>query len=108
MFSYPCCCICVSEGFLLDTDRFEVEYCQILEEFLFTRVLDAERVQLVKESFSKVIYVPCIDIFHSFTACSWISLQIEMFVGKSVTFKAAKRLEDCINVVHGAYVVVLS
>ena len=33
-----------------------------------------------------------------------MSLQVE----KSVTIRALKRLEDCINVVHVAYVVVLS
>ena len=34
-------------------------------------------------------------------------LQIEGPVETSVTIKAAKRLEDCINVVHIAYVVVV-
>ena len=37
-----------------------------------------------------------------------MSLQIECYVEKSVTIRAAKRLEDCINVVHVAYVVVVS
>ena len=54
----------------------------MFEEFLFTPVLDTERVQLVKESFSDLIYVPRIDIFHSFTAYSKMSLQIECFVKK--------------------------
>ena len=35
-------------------------------------------------------------------------LQIECSVEKSVTITAAKRLEDCINVVQLAYVVVVS
>ena len=42
---------------------------EFFEEFLFTRVPDTERVQLVKESFSDLIYVPRIKIF-TFTACS--------------------------------------
>ena len=37
-----------------------------------------------------------------------MSLQIECSVEKSVAIRAAKRLEDCINVVHVAYVVVVS
>ena len=37
-----------------------------------------------------------------------MSLQIEWFVEKSVTIRAAKILEDCIDVVHVAYVVVVS
>ena len=37
-----------------------------------------------------------------------MSLQIECSVEKSVTVRAAKRLEDCINVAYVAYVVVVS
>ena len=37
-----------------------------------------------------------------------MSLQIECSVEESVTIRATKRLEDCINVVHVAYVVVVS
>ena len=48
--------------------------------FLFTRVLDAERVQFVKESFSDLIHVPRIDIFHSFSACGYMSLPVECSV----------------------------
>ena len=72
------------------------------------RVFNSERVQLVKEGFSDLIYVLRIDIFHSFTACSYMLLQIECSVEEIVTIMAAKRLEDCINVVHVAYVVVVS
>ena len=37
-----------------------------------------------------------------------MSLQTEGSVEKSVTIRTAKRLEDCINVVHVAYEVVVS
>ena len=37
-----------------------------------------------------------------------MSLQIECSVNKRVTIRAAKRLEGCIDVVHVAYVVVVS
>ena len=37
-----------------------------------------------------------------------MSLQIECSAEKSVAIRAAKRLEACINVVHVAYVVVVS
>ena len=77
-------------------------------EFLFSRVLDAEGVQLVKESFSDLIYVPRIEIFHSLTACSYMPLQIECSVERSVTIMTAKRLEGYINVVQGTYAIVVS
>ena len=38
--------------------------------FFLTCELDTEGVQLVKESFSDLIYVPRIDLSHSFSACS--------------------------------------
>ena len=63
MFPYSRCCICVSGDFLLDTNRFKVEYSWTFEECLFTRVLYTERVQMIKESFWDLIYVPRIDIF---------------------------------------------
>ena len=52
----------------LDTDRFKIEYCSLFEKFLSTCVIDTERVQLVKESVSKLIYAPRIDVSYSFTA----------------------------------------
>ena len=71
-------------------------------------IFNSERVQLVKQSFLGLIYVLRIDIFHSLTACSQMSLLIECSVEKKITIRVAKRLEDCINVVHVAYVVVVS
>ena len=108
MFPYPACCIYASKGLLVDTDWVEVENCNFFEEFLFTRVPDWKGVQLVKESFLDLIYVPWIEIFNSFTACNWMSLQIECSVEKSVTIRTTKRLENGKNVVHVAYVVVAS
>ena len=43
---------------------------KFFQKFLLICVLDTEGVQLVKESFSDLIYVPRIDNFHSFAACS--------------------------------------
>ena len=37
-----------------------------------------------------------------------MSVQIECSIEKGVTFRAAKRLEDCINFAHVAYMVVIS
>ena len=47
-------------------------------------------------------------MFYPFTACSRMSLQIECSVEKSVTNRAAKRLENCFNSAQVAYVVVVS
>ena len=41
---------------------------KFFEKLSLTCVLDTERVQLVKDSFSDWLYVPRIDVFYSFTA----------------------------------------
>ena len=107
MLTYPRCCLCVFQKLFLNTDRFENENCQVFKKFLLTCVLDTEGVQLVKESFSDLIYVPRIDIFHSLAACSWMSLQIESSVEESVTIRTTKSLKDCFNVAHITYMIIV-
>ena len=70
------------------------------EEFLLFHILNIERVQLIKESFSGSIYVPGKNIFRSFTAFSWMSFQNRCSVKESVKLSAEKELEDCISVAH--------
>ena len=55
---------------LKDSSWTQIDSKSNFAKFLFTRVLDTEGVQYVKECFSDLIYVPRIDIFHSFAACS--------------------------------------
>ena len=78
------------------------------EQFLFTRVTNTKRVQLVKKSFSDLIYVPRIDIFYRFTACRQIWFQIGCSFEESITIRATKGLEDCANIVHVTYMIILS
>ena len=80
----------------------------MFEEVLLTRVLNTKKVLLVKESFSDLLYVLRIDISHSFTACSQMSLQIGCSVEGSVTIRATKVLEDCGNVAQVTYRVCVS
>ena len=61
-----------------------------------------------QKSFSGSIYVPRIDIFYLFAACSWMSLQVECSVEESVTIRASKRLKDSINVANITYMVIVS
>ena len=92
----------------MDTDQFKIECCYFFEKFLLICVLDTERVQIVKESFTDLIYVPRIDIFYSFAASGLTSLQIECSAVEIVTIRATKRLKDCINVARLTYIIIVS
>ena len=50
------------------------------------------------ESFSELIYVPRIDIFKSFTACSQILIPISV----------KKVIEGCVDVVEVTYMIIVS
>ena len=48
------------------------------------------------------------DIFHSFTACSQFSFQIGCSFEEIVTIRATKGLEDCVDIAHVTYMVLVS
>ena len=79
-----------------------------LRRVFFTCVFITKRVQLVKQCFSDLIYVPRKDNFQSFTACIQISFQTGCYIEESVTIRATIGLEDCANVAHVTYMKIVS
>ena len=69
MFPDAVCCFCAFESVFLDTNRSKGKYCPFFEKLSLTGILNTKRVQLVKQSFSDLIYVPWMDILNPFSAC---------------------------------------
>ena len=66
-----------------------------------------KKVQLVKKSFPYLINVLWINVFNLLTTGDQISFQIGCSVEESVTIRASKGLDYCIDVAHVAYLTIV-
>ena len=85
--SHPRCCLHSLEGLLLGTSQFGVENSTISEVVSLTWLFNLWRVQLSRESSSHLLYNPQIELYNLFIVSREIALQIEVFLGESVTLE---------------------
>ena len=107
MFSDPFCCISIFEALFMHTNGFKIKYSYILEHYLLLPVFNSKKVQLVKKSFPYLINVLWINVFNLLTTGDQISFQIGCSVEESVTIRASKGLDYCIDVAHVAYLTIV-
>ena len=108
MLSDPCSCLSLLVRVFLDTNRFEIENCQVLEQFLLVFIRDIECIQLFKKRFSQFVNILWVNMFNTITTSNQMSFQIPRLCEKCVTRNTSESFEQCIDVVDVANVIVVS